>query len=197
MFRSDERVINLDFIASSFDLIYQRKDCSRSIRGTIALSNPQKYNLPYYQNKDPSRIQEMRYNQNCQNLFVSIIFRTHNHAQTIMYALDRLEIIQNDNSDSYIIECGASQLSRGGIRRRTWRFNLQPATMTSQLTTSRSRCPVEGLSRYERDSRQPGVVRSKKSFKINNKKEKESETRRSTHVKLQPVTSNFQTCLFR
>lgn len=33
----------------------------------------------------------------------------------------------------------AAIIAHGGIRRRTWRFNLQPATVTSQFVISRSR----------------------------------------------------------
>jgi len=93
-----------------------------------------------------------------------------------------------------IIECGVSQLSRGGIRRRTWRF--QSSTCDSDFATYDFpvAAPLEELSRNERDSPVAREFESKRNFKIDNKKERErerergGETRRSTHVELQPVT---------
>lgn len=99
-----------------------------------------------------------------------------------------------------IIECGASQLSRGGIRRRTWRF--QSSTCDSDFATYDFpvAAPLEELSRHERDSpvARSREFESKRNFKINNKNEKErGETRRSTHVELQPVTYISQTRSFQ
>jgi len=95
-----------------------------------------------------------------------------------------------------IIECGASQLSRGGIRRETFSiFNLRQWLRNLRLP-GRAAALLEKLFRRERDSRWSWEFESKRNFENDNKKEKESETRWSTYVELQPVTSISQTRSF-
>ena len=82
-----------------------------------------------------------------------------------------------------IIECGVSQLSRGGIRRRTWRF--QSSTCDSDFATYDFpvAAPLEELSRNERDSPVAREFESKRNFKIDNKKERERERERGGGAK--------------